>query len=321
MLNVALYGQNGHQIQHKLVANPRARVVATAFMSDEAVKDLAHDELRRYESLDAILDDDRAQLVTLCSPRRDEQAAHAIACLKAGKHVYAEKPCALNEDDLDAVLAAADAHGVSFHEIAETTFVQPYAAMKVIVAAGNIGQVVQITARKCYPWHDRRPVDEGIDGGLLCQVGVHAARMIEQVGGQRIETVTAADETRLANQGPKSDCRRAAGWMMTLANGGIASATVSYLNPAGTGIWGYESLLILGTQGLVESERSGQITRLVVGDSDHGAIDVSHIQQDYFERVLDEILDGKPLPLTRDEQLHPTRIVLRAKALAGGFTS
>ncbi len=329
MLNVALYGQNGHQIQNKFRATGgggtsgggggRARVVAVAGLNDEALRPLAHDPPRRYETLEEIIADQQVQMVSLCSPRRDEQVAHAIACLKAGKHVYAEKPAALNEADLDLILATAQQHGVTFHEMAETSFVEPYAAMKAIVAAGTIGQVVQITARKCYPWNDHRPVDEGIDGGLLCQVGVHAARMIEQVGGQRIETVTAADETRLANQGSKSDCRRAAFFAMTLANGGLATATVSYLNPAGTGIWGYEALQVLGSEGLVESERGGQITRLVVGDSDHGPIKVDVSPRDYLDLLLDELVDGKPMPLTLEAQLHPTRVVLRAKALAGGF--
>jgi predicted dehydrogenase len=46
------------------------------------------------------------------SPLRSEQAGHAIACMKGGKHVYAEKPCAMTEADLDAIIATSRETGM-----------------------------------------------------------------------------------------------------------------------------------------------------------------------------------------------------------------
>ncbi|MEX0775210.1 MAG: Gfo/Idh/MocA family oxidoreductase [Phycisphaeraceae bacterium] len=315
MLSVGVYGSNGHQIHRHLRNHPQARLVAAAAIDDQVLGDAAPAQLKRYDTLAALLDDEDVQLVSLCSPRRADQAEDAIRCLQAGRHVYAEKPAALSERDLDRVLAAAANAGRQFHEMAGTTFAQPYAVMKKVVAAGAIGTVVQVLAQKSYPWRDARPQDEAIDGGLLCQAGVHAVRMVEQVGGHRAEVV-AAHETTTGNPVASGGggCRIAAAIILSLANGGIATVTANYLNPKGTGVWGYEMLRLFGTQGMVESTHGGRQTRLVVGDRDLGSLDVSEPPRDYFDFVVDSITGVAGMPISLDDELHPTRVVLRAKA-------
>ena len=66
--------------------------------------------------LDELLADPQVEIISLCSPRRADQARDAIRCLKAGKHVYAEKPAALTEWKLDEILTAAKESGREFHE-------------------------------------------------------------------------------------------------------------------------------------------------------------------------------------------------------------
>lgn len=59
-------------------------------------------------SADDVLADAAANLIVI-STRHDSHASLAIAALESGKHVFVEKPLALNEAELDAVLAAAAA--------------------------------------------------------------------------------------------------------------------------------------------------------------------------------------------------------------------
>src|SRR5687767_4807116 len=95
-LGVAVYGINGHQIHRQLEGHEHAQLVATAaFDADKLTPAQREDPaIRHYSSLFELLKDTRVELVSLCSPRRADQAADAITCLKAGRHVYAEKPCA-----------------------------------------------------------------------------------------------------------------------------------------------------------------------------------------------------------------------------------
>jgi predicted dehydrogenase len=66
--------------------------------------------VKRYESLEALLADPDVDLVDICNPTVLHPQT-AIAALNAGKHVLVEKAIALTLADADAMLAAAKANG------------------------------------------------------------------------------------------------------------------------------------------------------------------------------------------------------------------
>jgi predicted dehydrogenase len=318
-LGIGLYGSNGHQISAELESHPRAFLAAVAGMPpgwrDQAPAGFA--AVPVYTGLEALLHDDRVQLVSLCSPRRVTQASEALRCLHAGRHVLAEKPCAFTERDLDAIQEAAVRHGVRFHEMSGTIFDEPYLTMGRMLREGAVGTVVQVFAQKSYPMYPGRPQDEDVDGGLIRQAAIHAVRMVEQVAGVRVAAVQAV-ETGLGNPVEGGGLQVAAALTMRLVNGGIATAIANYLNPFGFGRWGNETLRIFGTEGLLESVDGGTRTRWVAGDSDRGPVPVETAPSTDFDRMVDAILDGTPPPHTLEEELHATRIVLRAKLSALG---
>lgn len=315
MIRVGLHGLNGHQIHQALVAHPRARLVAIADFPREklAPSQAADASLRVHASFDALIADPEVDFISLCSPRRADQAALAIRALRAGKHVLAEKPCALTEADLDAVIAAARESGRLFHEMAGTGFGQPYFAMREVVRSGVLGEIVQVISEKSYPYGDWRPQDEALDGGLILQNAIHALRFVEHVAGVPVASVRAS-ETTLGNPVTGGGLRMASALLLTLRNGGLASITANYLNPPGTGVWGYESLKILGSCGFVESTAGGKNTRLVVGEKDLGALDTSKPGINWLDTFFAEIEGRGSFPIALDEELSPTRWVLRAKA-------
>lgn len=69
-----------------------------------AMMDLSH--LKKYDDLDAMLDDPEIDLVDVCNPTHLHPET-AIAALKANKHVLVEKCIALSPKDADAMLKAA----------------------------------------------------------------------------------------------------------------------------------------------------------------------------------------------------------------------
>lgn len=313
-IGIGLYGTNGHQIQNVPISNELGKIVAVADFPRESLPPALRDAegLAVYDTLDELLKDERVQLVSLCSARRREQAEHAIRALRAGKHVYAEKPCALSEPELDAILAAARESGRQFHEMAGTAFEQPYLAMRQVVQKGTLGEIVQVICEKSYPYHDHRPQDEEVDGGLIEQVAIHAMRFVEHVAGMRVASIQST-ETSLGNPIAGGGLRMASAMIARLENGGVASLTANYLNPRGTGVWGYESLRIFGTKGMLESTRGGTETRLVLGEVDHGPIDTSEPGLNFLEVILRSISGKGEMPFTLEEELRPTRWVIRAK--------
>jgi predicted dehydrogenase len=313
-VNVALYGANGHQIHELLAKRPGARLVAIAEFPPEQLPPALRDDthLRVYPTLDELLADPRVELVSLCSPVRRHQAADAIRALRASKHVYAEKPCAFEEAELDEILRIAQATGRMFREMAGTAFEQPYLAMRNIVRAGAIGRVIQVIAEKSYPYHDRRPQDEDVDGGIIRQCAIHAVRFVEHVAGVRIRSARAMESTA-GNPVATGGLRMTASLMLELEGGGLASIAANYLNPKATAMWGYETLRILGDQGFVESTQGGRHTRLISRERDCGPLDLSEPGLDYLDAYLATLRGTGQMPLTLEEELSPTRWVLRAK--------
>lgn len=321
-LGVGLYGINGHQIFDLLDDSPSAVLVAAAGMPESRRPILAErfPGLRFYETLEELLKDRDVQLVSLCSPVRRSQASEAMLCMRAGKHVYAEKPCAMTVEDLDALMQSALECGVQFHEMAGTAFDEPYHTMAEIVKSGRIGEVVQVLAQKSYPYFDARPQDEDVDGGLLCQAGVHALRLVEHAAGRKIIEISAT-ETKLGNPAKGGGLHMAASYLMRLEGGAVGSVVANYLNQPGFGLWGNETLRIFGTKGFVEAVDGGTRTRLVIGDEDLGPLDIRPGARDYFHLIADSVLGVAPQPLSMQDELHPTRAVLRAKesAMRGSF--
>lgn len=308
-VGLGIYGDNGHQLSPaRLAAHPHARLVAVAAYSRNLPAGL---KIAKYDTLDALLADPSVQLVSLCSPRRGDQARDAIRCLAAGRHVYAEKPCALTEKDLDEILAAAAKSGREFHEMAGTVFAQPYFEMRRAVRAGEIGEVVQVLVQKSYPYGSRRPQDESLDGGLFLQAGIHAARLVEHVTGREIRNIAGLETaTGLPETG---DGKMAAGAQMTLDNGAIAAIIMNYLNPANNRPRNNETLRVFGTKGFIESVDGGSRTRMV---SDAGIVEPLNLaapSQDYFDLIARHLAEGAALPLSSEEELHPLRMMLRAK--------
>lgn len=316
-IGVGLYGENGHQVFSQVENNQDVELIAVAGMQESRIDALknVHPDIRCYSSLQEMLGDSRVELVSLCSPVRRNQALEAMLCMRAGKHVYAEKPCAFTVDELDNLMLTAEQCGVQFHDMAGTAFDEPYRTMGEVVRSGRLGQIVQVLAQKSYPYYLARPQNEYIDGGLLCQAGIHALRMVEHVAGIKIAEI-AATETKLGNPDLAGGLHMAASYMMRLEGGGVASVVANYLNQPGFGSWGNETLRIFGTKGFVEAVDGGARTRFVIGDDDLGELEIEPGARDYFDLVVDALLGKSPVPFSTEDELHPTRAVLRAKESA-----
>jgi predicted dehydrogenase len=316
-IKFGFWGSNGHQLHNSLDVYPDVELCIVGALGKgieiallEKYPDVLvcndYDEFLKFRGL---------ELISLCAPMRVEQPDLAIKALQAGINVYAEKPSALTTDKLNELIAVAKECSAIYHEMADTVFYKPYWQMKEIVEAGSIGEVVQVFAQKSYPNPGTRPTSELQDGGLIEQNGVHALRFVEQITGLKCETVSAI-ETSLGDDRVNSDLNIASSLMGTLENGGIFTVIANYLNQPGFGQWGNEQVRVFGTKGWMESVDGGQKTRLVVGDKDFGEIDTSEEPPDWFDLVIKNI-KGDEMPFDLDKELHPTRMVVRAKEMVG----
>lgn len=104
---------------------------------------------RLYEDFDAFVADPALDAIVLATPTT-LHASQAIAALEAGKHVFVEKPLALNVADCERVLAVAQQHPA---QVAMVGFVRrfdpSYVSAQSSIAAGEIGRPFLVRSQTC----------------------------------------------------------------------------------------------------------------------------------------------------------------------------
>lgn len=304
IIRIGLYGTNGHQLP--LDPYARARVAGVA----EYPAGKLPASVRTYHTLEDMLADPQIDLVSLCSPRRSEQARQAVQCLEAGKHVLAEKPCAFSAKALDEILAAAQRMGRTFREMAASELTPPLQAIRRLVDQGLLGKVIHVQAHKSYPWHDRRPQETAIDGGLVRQVGIHAVRFIHGATGVRIRAIQGLS-TGLGNPG-QGEIQMAAAFVLEMENGGVGSINLNYLNPSNFGVWGNDQLWVFGSQGMAETVDGFRRHSLYLPGRESTELPFPDdmVSPLYIEHYVDYLLDGTPMPTPFEEEMAMTRAML-----------
>ncbi len=145
-------GRLGQRHAQALAFSTRNCVLTAACSPVEAEQAYAREQLgiqqvySRYEDLLASPDVDAVVLVTPTSLHADQ----AIAALQAGKHVFVEKPLALNLPDCERVLAEAEKHPDLIAMVGFVRRFDPsYRAAQASVAAGDIGRPFIVRSQTC----------------------------------------------------------------------------------------------------------------------------------------------------------------------------
>src|SRR5262245_53594895 len=132
------------------------RVLACYDLNAEAARKTAADHgiPTVYETLDALLADQRIQIVDIAVPawHQREIAERALA---AGKHLLCQKPLAEELPDAEAIVAAARSSGRKAAVNQQMRWSPGIAAAKDLIARGFIGQPTdaQIQVSVTTPWH------------------------------------------------------------------------------------------------------------------------------------------------------------------------
>ncbi|MCG8350515.1 MAG: inositol 2-dehydrogenase [Chloroflexales bacterium] len=136
-----------------------------------------------------ILADPAIDAVLICSST-DTHAPLIIAAAQAGKHIFCEKPIALNLTDIDAALAAVERAGVKLQIGVNRRFDPNFKQVRELVAGGKIGtpHIVRITSRDPAP----PPLEYiKVSGGLFLDMTIHDFDMARYLIADEVEEVYA----------------------------------------------------------------------------------------------------------------------------------
>ena len=209
---------------------------------------------------------DRVDIVSICTPP-DLHCEIAVAALRAGKHVICEKPTALNVQQAESMLAAAQAApnqlAIVDHEL---RFHPQRLQMRQMIKEGYVGSVLHVHLDRLggerleadRPWDWWCDAERG--GGMLNALGSHLIDLARWLVG-RIEALTAQLQIgQLYRRDAEGAVRQVtadehAHLLLRFANGAQGSITVSGLTPGG---WGM-SILVVGTEGALRLDNQDQL--------------------------------------------------------------
>jgi predicted dehydrogenase len=124
------------------LANHPELELAGAFDRDRSRLEIftRHYKARGFDSLAALLADPEIELVlNLTNPGSHFEVSRAA--LEAGKHVYSEKPLAMTYEDAEALVALAEAKGLTLSGAPASILGEAGQAVKAAVDEGRVGQV------------------------------------------------------------------------------------------------------------------------------------------------------------------------------------
>lgn len=138
----------------------------------------------------AIFDDASIDAVIICTST-DTHAQLIVQAAQAGKHIFCEKPIALNLQKIDHALEAVENAGVKLQIGFNRRFDPNFKQARELVAAGKIGvpHIVRITSRDPAP----PPLEYiKVSGGIFLDMTIHDFDMARFLIGDEIEEVFAA---------------------------------------------------------------------------------------------------------------------------------
>ncbi|MCC7009101.1 MAG: Gfo/Idh/MocA family oxidoreductase [Acidobacteria bacterium] len=135
---------------------------------------------RTATDLDAVVDDVDA-VVLATPPAHHAPATQALAA--RGKHVFVEKPMAVTLADADAMVAAADRHGVALAVGLYRRVLPAVRLMRALLERGEYGRPVAIDAEEGGPYGWQLASLDGLTkaaggGGVLIDIGSHVIDVV-----------------------------------------------------------------------------------------------------------------------------------------------
>ena len=214
---------------------------------------------KAYPDYRALLAREKLDLVAI-NNSNGARAAAILASVDRGLDVLAERPLALTRPDLEKVKRAVAASKVALGALFPMRFGAPYQAIKRVVAAGDIGQVLQMSAQKSYQIKTRASwfLKRESYGSSISWIGIHLIDLMRWTSGREIRQVTGF-HTRPGLPG-MGEMDAVSGSLFKLDNGGVATMHLDYLRPKKAPSHGDDRLRLIGTQGVVEYQAATGVT-------------------------------------------------------------
>ena len=238
-------GWFGEKHCEALAAIPNVEIHAVCTRNSERLAEVAKKfgVKKTFTDYQQMLADPEVESVSITT-MWDQHAAPAVAALQADKHVFLEKPMASTVADCDAIVNAANTAKGFFMTGHICRFNPRYAAAKQEIAAGKIGRIISMYARRNLPaWVGASVLDKI---GPIIGDGVHDTDLMFWFSESR--AVSAYAQTVKVREHANPDLGQV---MYRLANGASCILESVWCLPDTTPFQIDERLEVIGTEGSI----------------------------------------------------------------------
>ena len=222
---------------------------------------------RAYGSVEELCADSDVNAVYVCTPHHLHKE-HALAAIRAGKHVLCEKPLAITTDDCLLIVREAERAGVVLAVAYYRRFYPVAERLKAVVESGRLGSLTSASLVSHALFHPRRE-ESGADprtswrtrldtagGGSLNDVGSHRIDLLFWLLGAARSVSAMIERVEAWYEGEDQ-----ANVTIRFANGAIAQLDQSWCTRAPR-----DSFAVFGTEGeAIVDDLEGTRLRVRIG--------------------------------------------------------
>jgi len=262
---------------------PDAKILAVADIIPDAAKKLAADFAiaATHSDYRAILDDPRIDAVIICSST-DTHAQIIAEAAQAGKHIFCEKPIALELPKIDAALEAVNKAGVKLQVGFNRRFDPSFKRAREIIAAGGIGapHLLRITSRDPAP----PPIAYvKVSGGIFLDMTIHDFDMARFLFGEVVGVFAAGNVLVDPEIGNAGDVDTAVTTLL------FANGALGVIDNSRQAVYGYDQRVeVFGSKGMVQVANKTPDNAAV---SDAQGVHSSKPLYFFLERYMDAYLE------------------------------
>jgi predicted dehydrogenase len=270
-------------------------------------------------------------IVTAAVP--DRRGPIAVAALRNGKDVVADKPGCVTLDQLDD-LEKAVAESGRFWSVTFSERFEVRSAVKAaeIVRKGRIGTVIQTLGLGPHHEGDRahlaggdgRPdwfYDRHRTGGIITDIGSHQIDQFLYYTGSDTAEIVASTVANYTH--PDAPMMQDFGDLTLQSQTAHGYVRLDWYTPEGLGTWGDGRLIILGTDGYIElrkyvdiAGRPGTDHLFVVDANGTEYVDCSNVELTYFADLVHDVINRTETACAQRHTFEVMRLAITAQNAA-----
>ena len=303
-------------IEHIAQNIPEAELVALCSLDPPSMDSLAEqfNVAQTTDEYTELLTDPQIDAVLITSAT-NTHVEISQAAAKAGKHIFCEKPIALDLKQINETLAIVEETGVKFQVGFQRRFDASFMRIREAVASGEIGEphIMRITSRDPAP----PPIEYiKVSGGIFLDMTIHDFDMARYLIADEVVEIYATGGVRVDPEiGAAGDIDTA---VITLQ---FENGVIATIDNSREATYGYDQRVeVFGSKGMVTATNPLRDTVTFTGSkATRAALPPHFFVERYKAAYLSElkafcacIQDGTPPPVTGEDGRAPVVIGLAA---------